>query len=62
VAGGVELIDRADQPDAERGLDLGSLADLEEPVESLEDLHILPAGRGRPDLVSFALALIIHGG
>jgi hypothetical protein len=48
VPGGVELIDRADQPDAERGLDLGGLPGLQEPVEPLEDLDVLPAGRGRP--------------
>jgi len=33
MARGVELIDRAHQPDAERGLDLGGLAGLQEPVE-----------------------------
>jgi hypothetical protein len=48
VAGGVELIDRAGQPDAERGLDLGSLADLQEPVEPLEHLQIVPPGRDCP--------------
>ncbi|ULR54403.1 hypothetical protein [Streptomyces deccanensis] len=42
----VELVDRADQPDAERGLDLGRLTGLQEPVEALEDLHVLPPGRG----------------
>jgi len=48
VAGGVELIDRAGQPDPERGLDLGSLAGLQETVEPLEHLKVVPAGRDRP--------------
>ena len=44
MARGVELVDRADQPDPERGLDLHGLAGLQEPVEALEDLHIVTAG------------------
>ena len=48
MPGGVELIDRADQLHPERGLDLRGLAGLQEPVEALEDLHVLPPGRGRP--------------
>lgn len=48
MAGGVELIDRAHQPNPEPGLDLGGLAHLQEPVEVLEDLHISPPGRGFP--------------
>ncbi|MEV8023057.1 hypothetical protein AB0O76_43580 [Streptomyces sp. NPDC086554] len=41
MPGSVELVDWTDQPDAERGLDLGCLAGLQEPVEPLEDLDIL---------------------
>ncbi|MEU9256646.1 hypothetical protein AB0D66_33360 [Streptomyces sp. NPDC048270] len=48
MTGRVELIDRADQTDAEPGFDLDGLADLQEPVEALEDLHILAPGRGNP--------------
>ncbi|MFJ3964810.1 hypothetical protein [Streptomyces sp. NPDC090036] len=48
MPGRVELIDRADQADAEPGLDLDGLAHLKEPVETLEDLHVLAAGGGRP--------------
>lgn len=46
MPGSVELVDRADQPDAERCLDLGRLAGLKKPVEALEDLHVLAPGRG----------------
>lgn len=35
MTGGVELIDRALDPDPERGLDLGSLAGRQEPVKPL---------------------------
>jgi hypothetical protein len=48
MPGGVELVHRADQAHPEDGLDLGGLAGLQEPVEALEDLHILPPGRRRP--------------
>jgi hypothetical protein len=48
VPGRVELIDRANQADAEPRFDLDSLADLQEPVEALKDLHVLAAGRGGP--------------
>ncbi|MER5733362.1 hypothetical protein ABT084_34390 [Streptomyces sp. NPDC002138] len=48
MPGRVELIDRADQTDAETSLDLDGLAHLKEPVEALEDLHILAPGGGRP--------------
>ena len=48
MAGGVELVHRTDQPHPERRLDLGSLADLQEPVETLEHLHIIPPRRRRP--------------
>jgi hypothetical protein len=43
---GVELIDRALQPDPEHRLDLRRLAGGQEPVEALERLHIAPPGRG----------------
>jgi hypothetical protein len=46
MAGGVELIDRALQPDPEPRLDLGGLAGGQEPVEALERLHITAPGRG----------------
>ncbi|MGW4824627.1 hypothetical protein ACWEP4_38315 [Streptomyces sp. NPDC004227] len=46
MSGGVELVDRADQADAERRLDLGSLAGLQKPVEPLEDLDVLTTRRG----------------
>jgi hypothetical protein len=48
MTGGVVLIHRADQPDPERGLDLNSLADLQEPVEALEYLQVIAARRRRP--------------
>ncbi|MGE7391465.1 hypothetical protein ACQKM2_38950 [Streptomyces sp. NPDC004126] len=48
MPGRVELIDWADQADAETGFDLDGLADLKEPVEALEDLHVLAPGRGSP--------------
>ncbi|SFK55466.1 hypothetical protein SAMN05216275_12852 [Streptosporangium canum] len=48
MAGGVELIDRADQADPERGFDLGRLAGLQESMEPFEDLHVIAAGGGRP--------------
>ncbi|MFD7031556.1 hypothetical protein ACFWAR_26365 [Streptomyces sp. NPDC059917] len=48
MPGRVELIDRAYQADAETGFDLDGLADLQEPVEALEDLHKLAPGRGGP--------------
>lgn len=44
---GVELIDRAGQPDPERGLDLDGLAGDQEAVKSPQRLHIAPPGRGR---------------
>jgi hypothetical protein len=48
VSGGVELVDRAYQPNPERRLDLSGLANLQKPVEALEDLDILPPCRCRP--------------
>lgn len=45
---GVELVHRADQPDAERGLDLDGFASLQEAVEALEDLDVSAAGGRRP--------------
>ncbi|MFD4695790.1 hypothetical protein [Streptomyces sp. NPDC058463] len=48
MPGRVELIDWADQANAEAGFDLDGLADLQKPVETLEDLHVLAAGGGRP--------------
>ncbi len=48
MAGGIVLIHRADQPDPERRLDLDGLADLQEPVEALEYLQVIAAGRRRP--------------
>ena len=48
MPGRVVLIHRADQPDPERGLDLDSLADLQETVETLEYLQVVAAGRRRP--------------
>jgi hypothetical protein len=46
VPGRVELIDRIDQPDPERRLDLARLARDKERVEALERLHVTPPGRG----------------
>jgi hypothetical protein len=47
MPGGVELIGRVGQPDAERGLDRGGLARDREPVEVLERPHMQTAGGGR---------------
>ncbi|WP_174415075.1 hypothetical protein [Nocardia vinacea] len=44
----VELVDRAHQFDAESGLDLGGLANLQEAVKTLEDLDIFASGRWSP--------------
>lgn len=46
VPRGVEFINRAYQPDPERGLDLGGLARLQEPVEALERLDVAPPRGG----------------
>ncbi|MGW3659399.1 hypothetical protein ACWD6R_28720 [Streptomyces sp. NPDC005151] len=46
MPGRVELVDRADQADAEPRFHLDGLANMQEPVEALEDLHILAPGRG----------------
>ena len=46
MPGRVELIDRVDQPDPERRLDLARLARDKERVETLERLHVTTPGRG----------------
>ncbi|MFF3091549.1 hypothetical protein ACFVRB_41880 [Streptomyces nojiriensis] len=46
MPGRIELIDWADQAATEPGFGLDGLADLQEPVEALEDLHVLAPGRG----------------
>ncbi len=49
MARGVELINRALDPEPEHRLDLGGLAGRQEPVKSLECLHIAtPGGGGQP--------------
>ena len=47
MPGSVELIQRALQPHAERGLDLARLASREELMETLEGLHVGAPGRRR---------------
>ena len=47
MTGGVELVQRADQPGPEQALDVDRLAGLQELVEPLERLHVPATGRGR---------------